>query len=53
VHVLYLKRIIMTKRRMTIKDKRILVLLKNGGRKGAKKDFYELLRRAVKIKGNN
>ncbi len=37
----------MTKKRFIIKDKKIRALLKNGGRKGAKKDFYELLKRAV------
>ena len=29
------------------KDKRLLVELKKGGRKGAKKDFLTLLKRAV------
>jgi hypothetical protein len=38
----------MTKKRFTIKDKEIKALLKNGGRKGAKKDFFELLKRAVR-----
>ncbi|HSX09206.1 MAG TPA: hypothetical protein VLF93_03575 [Candidatus Saccharimonadales bacterium] len=37
----------MTKKKLVIKDKKIKVLLKNGGRKGAKKDFFELLKRAV------
>jgi hypothetical protein len=38
----------MTKNRITIKNKKIKELLKNGGRKGAKKDFFELLKRSVK-----
>jgi hypothetical protein len=38
----------MTKNRITIKDKKIKALLKNGGKQGAKKDFFELLKRAVK-----
>jgi len=37
----------MTKKRITIKDKKIKALLKKGGRKGAKKDFFELLKRSV------
>ena len=37
----------MAKKRLIIKDKKIRALLKNGGRKGAKKDFFELLKRAV------
>jgi hypothetical protein len=37
----------MTKKRITVKDKKIKALLKNGGRKGAKKDFFELLKRSV------
>jgi len=37
----------MTKKRLTIKDKKIKALVKNGGRKGAKKDFFELLKRAI------
>lgn len=38
----------MTKKKVIIKDKRLKELLKNGGRQGARKDFFELLRRAVK-----
>ena len=38
----------MTKKKLVIKDKKIKALLKNGGRKGAKKDFFELLKRAVR-----
>lgn len=38
----------MTKKRLLLKDKKIKALLKNGGRKDARKDFFELLRRAVK-----
>jgi hypothetical protein len=38
----------MTKNRIIIKDKKIKELLKKGGRKGARKDFFELLKRAVK-----
>ena len=37
----------MTKKRLTIKDKKVKELLKKGGRKDAKKDFFELLRRTV------
>jgi hypothetical protein len=37
----------MTRKKFSIKDKEIKALLKNGGRKGAKKDFFELLKRAV------
>jgi hypothetical protein len=37
----------MTKKRLTIKDKKIKALLKNSGRKDAKKDFFELLKRAI------
>jgi hypothetical protein len=37
----------MTKKRITIKDKKIKELLKKGGKKGAKKDFFELLKRSV------
>lgn len=36
----------MTKKRLTIKDKKLKTLLKDGGRKGAKKDFFVLLKRA-------
>jgi hypothetical protein len=35
------------KKPLIIKDKKIKQLVKNGGRKGVKKDFLELLRRAV------
>jgi hypothetical protein len=38
----------MTKKRFSIKDKKIKALLKDGGRKGAQKDFFELLKRAVR-----
>ncbi len=38
----------MTKKRFTIKDKKVKALLMNGGRKDAKKDFFELLKRSVK-----
>lgn len=31
-----------------MKDKKLKALLKDGGRKGAEKDFIELVRRAVK-----
>ena len=44
---LYRKSITMTKNRITIKDKKLKALLKKGGRKGAKKDFFELLKRSV------
>ena len=37
----------MIKKRFTIKDKKIKALLKKGGRKGAKRAFFELLKRAV------
>ena len=37
----------MTKKRLRIKDKKIKELLKDGGRKIAKDDFFELIRRAV------
>jgi len=37
----------MQKKRLRIKDKKIKELLKNGGRKSAKDDFFELLKRAV------
>jgi hypothetical protein len=53
LHVLYLKRVAMTKKRVTIKDKKLRALLKEGGRKGAQKDFFELLRRAVKTTSNS
>ncbi len=38
----------MTKKRLMIKDKKVKALLKNGGRKGVKKDFFELVKRSVK-----
>jgi hypothetical protein len=38
----------MKKIRLRIKDKKIKELLKNGNRKNAKDDFFELLRRAVR-----
>jgi len=38
----------MPKNRITIKDKKIKELVKKGGRKGAKKDFFELLKRSAK-----
>jgi hypothetical protein len=31
-----------------VKDKRIKTLLKKGGRKNARRDFFELLRRAAR-----
>jgi hypothetical protein len=37
----------MKKKRLRIKDKKITELLKDGGRKSAKDDFFELLKRAV------
>jgi len=38
----------MIKKKFTInKDKKLKELLKKGGRKDARKDFFELLRRAV------
>jgi hypothetical protein len=36
------------KKRIIIKDKKIKALLKKGGRQGARKDFFELLKRASK-----
>lgn len=36
-------------RRVIIRDKKIKEILKKGGRKGAKKDFFELLRRALRV----
>lgn len=44
---LYRKINSMTKKRISIKDKKLKLHLKNGGRKGAGKDFFELLKRAV------
>jgi len=40
----------MKKIRLRIKDKKIKEVLKDGGRKSAKDDFLELLRRAVHLK---
>jgi hypothetical protein len=36
------------KKRIRIKDKKIKELLEKGGRRGAKKIFFELLKRAAK-----
>jgi hypothetical protein len=36
------------KKKLQPKDKRIKEVLKNGGREGAKEDFFELLRRAAR-----
>jgi hypothetical protein len=36
----------MTKKRILIKDKKLKDFFKKGGRKGAKRDFFELLKRA-------
>lgn len=38
----------MKRKKLEIKDKKIKKLLKNKGREGAEKDFFELLKRAVK-----
>jgi len=38
----------MKKTRLRIKDKKIKEVLKDGRRKNAKDDFFELLRRAVR-----
>jgi hypothetical protein len=35
------------KKRLVIKDKVLKKMIKDEGRKGAKKDFFELLKRAV------
>jgi hypothetical protein len=35
------------KKALLVKDDKVKKLLRKGGRKGAKKDFLELLRRAV------
>ena len=37
----------MSKKRLRIKDAKIKEVLKDGGRKNAKDDFFELLKRAV------
>lgn len=39
---------LMTKKRLVLKDKKIKALIKDGGRKGARRDFFELLKRAVR-----
>lgn len=36
-------------KKIKIKDKNIKKLLKSGGRKGAKQDFFELLKRSTRI----
>lgn len=38
----------MTKKKLTEKDKKLKEWLKQGGREGAKKDFFSLLKRASK-----
>ncbi|HSW96298.1 MAG TPA: hypothetical protein VLF89_00580 [Candidatus Saccharimonadales bacterium] len=38
----------MVKKRIIMKDKKLKDFFKKGGRKGAKKDFLELLKRAAK-----
>lgn len=38
----------MKKRALRVKDKRLKEFLKKGSREGAKKDFFELLKRAAK-----
>lgn len=38
----------MAKRRIVIKDKKLKQLIKKEGREGAKKDFFELLKRATR-----
>jgi len=38
------------KQHIKIKDKKIRDVLRKGGRQGAKKDFFELLKRAAKRK---
>jgi len=35
------------KKRLKIKDKKLKEVFKKGGRKGARKDFFELLNRAT------
>jgi len=37
----------MTKKRLVIKDKALKSFLRKGGRKGARRDFFELLKRAA------
>ena len=34
---------------LLVKSKKLQLLLKNGGRKGAEEDFYELLKRATRF----
>lgn len=36
--------------KIIIKDSKIKEIIKNGGKNGAKKDFFELIRRAAKVK---
>jgi hypothetical protein len=36
----------MQEKRLTLKNQKLRALLRRGGRKGARKDFFELLRRA-------
>jgi hypothetical protein len=43
----------MSKKRLVINDKKLKELMKKDGRDGAKKDFFELLKRAVKNKPTN
>lgn len=38
----------MKKKRIRLKDKKLQTLLQSGGRRGAKKDFVELIKRAVR-----
>jgi hypothetical protein len=38
----------MIRKRIIIKDKKLQAFLKKGGRKGAKRDFLKLLKRAVR-----
>ncbi|HSW88867.1 MAG TPA: hypothetical protein VLG12_06920 [Candidatus Saccharimonadales bacterium] len=38
----------MEKKNIIIKDKKLKEFFKKGGRKGAKKDFFELLKRAAR-----
>jgi hypothetical protein len=38
----------MLKKKILVKNKKIKELLKAGGRKGARKDFFELLKRTSK-----
>lgn len=43
---------IITKKKLIIKDKKIRDAIKKSGRKGIKKDFFELLKRAVETTNN-